>query len=178
MKFTFGKNKDAKKSGNKILSREDLAVRKEAKAKAEEAAKAAKEAAAKKAQEHREKKGKATKEEKTKTKSDKNSTGRIIRDVISGKFLTDEGVVTHIPYLLFLCGLFLANISLGYKFESIERDKMRAKRDLEEVSAEYKTLISDLEARLQQSRVESATKSMGLQQPMSPPTLLKASGDE
>lgn len=177
MKLGFGKNKSAEKSGNKILSKEEIAARNEAKAQAEEAAKAAKEAAALKAKERREKKGKAPKEEKA-PKSDKNSIGRIIRDIISGRFLTDDGVVAHIPYLLFLCGLFLANISLGYKFENIEREKMRAKRDLEEVSAEYKTLISDLEARLQQSRVESATRSMGLQQPMTPPTLLKASEDE
>lgn len=177
MKLGFGKNKSAEKSGNKVLSKEEIAARNEAKAQAEEAAKAAKEAAALKAKERREKKGKAPKEEKA-PKSDKNSIGRIIRDIISGRFLTDDGVVAHIPYLLFLCGLFLANISLGYKFENIEREKMRAKRDLEEVSAEYKTLISDLEARLQQSRVESATRSMGLQQPMTPPTLLKAGEDE
>jgi hypothetical protein len=69
--------------------------------------------------------------------------------------------------------LFLAYISLGYKFENIERDKMRTERALEEVVSEYKTLRSELESRLQQSRVESATSVLGLQQPISPPTLLK-----
>jgi hypothetical protein len=178
MKNWFKKNKGVEKGGNKVLSMDELAARKKAKEAKAAAAKATKEAAAKKAQELRDKKHKTPQEEKKAARADKNSTGRIIRDIISGKFLTDDGVVTHIPYLLFLCGLFLANIALGYKFENIETQKMRAKRDLEEVSAEYKTLISDLEARLQQSRVESATKSMGLQQPMSPPTLLKSSENE
>lgn len=178
MRNWFKKKSTAEKSGNKVFSKEELEARKEAKAAKDAAAKAAKDAAAKKAQELRDKKNKTSKEEKKAAKSDKNSTGRIIRDIISGKFLTSEGFSAHVPYLLFLCGLFLANISLGYKFEKIETEKMKAKRALEEVSAEYNTLISDLESRLQQSRVESATKSMGLQQPMSPPTLLKSSEDE
>lgn len=178
MRNWFKKNNTASKGGNKVLSKEELTARKEAKEAKEAATKAAKEAAAKKAQELRDKKKKGHKEEKKKVKSDKNTTGRIIRDIISGKFLTDEGFSTHIPYLLFICGLFIANITLGYKFERIETEKKHAKRELEEVSAEYNTLISDLESRLQQSRVESATKSMGLQQPMSPPTLLKSNADE
>ena len=102
-----------------------------------------------------------------------NGTGKIFKDIISGRFLTSEGITSHIPYLLFLTSLFLAYISLGYKFENIERDKMRTERALEEVVSEYKTLRSELESRLQQSRVESATSVLGLQQPISPPTLLK-----
>ena len=43
----------------------------------------------------------------------------------------------------------------------------------EEVTAEYKTLRSELESRLQQSRVESATAFLGLEQPMEPPVLLE-----
>ena len=67
-----------------------------------------------------------------------------------------------------MCGIFLLYISLGYKFENIEREKMKTEHALEEVTAEYKTLRSELESRLQQSRVESATAFLGLEQPMEP----------
>lgn len=172
-------------SGNKRLTAEQKVAREEMKSLAEKAAEEVKSAAAEKAQQARDKATRSSAEnrgnivaEQKKKRSEKNSTGKILRDIISGKFLTGEGVVAHVPYLLFLCGLFLANISLGYKFENIERDKMKTKRALEEVNAEYKTLMSDLEARLQQSRVEVAIKDMGLEQPRNPPILLEANDDE
>ena len=50
---------------------------------------------------------------------------------------------------------------------------MKTEHTLEEVTAEYKTLRSELESRLQQSRVESATAVLGLEQPIEPPILLE-----
>ena len=55
---------------------------------------------------------------------------------------------------------------------------MKTKRALEEVNAEYKTLMSDLESRLQQSRVEQSIKDLGLEQPLNQPILLEENGDE
>ena len=159
-------------SGNRLLTPEQKASRKEAVDLAIVIAQAAKEEAAEKARRARDKSGRKP-IDKIKKPAKKNGTGKIIKDIISGKFLTSEGITSHIPYLLFLTSLFLAYISLGYKFENIERDKMRTERNLEEVVSEYKTLRSELESRLQQSRVESATSVLGLQQPISPPTLLK-----
>ena len=159
-------------SGNKLLTKEEKLARKEAADLALLAAETAMEEAAEKARLARNKSGiKST--DKPKTTVKKNGTGKIFKDIISGKFLTSEGITSHIPYLLFLTALFLVYISLGYKFENIERDKMRTERALEEVVSEYKTLRSELESRLQQSRVESATSVLGLQQPTSPPTLLQ-----
>ena len=159
-------------SGNRLLTPEQKASRKEAVDLAIVVAQAAKEEAAEKARRARDKSGRKP-IDKIEKPAKKNGTGKIIKDIISGKFLTSEGITSHIPYLLFLTSLFLAYISLGYKFENIERDKMRTERNLEEVVSEYKTLRSELESRLQQSRVESATSVLGLQQPISPPTLLK-----
>ena len=159
-------------SGNKLLTQEQKIARKNATDLARLAAETAKEEAAEKAQLARDKSS-SKPTDKLKTKAKINGTGKIFKDIISGKFLTSEGITSHIPYLLFVTALFLAYISLGYKFENIERDKMRTERALEEVVSEYKTLRSELESRLQQSRVESATSVLGLQQPISPPTLLK-----
>ena len=55
---------------------------------------------------------------------------------------------------------------------------MKTKRALEQVNAEYKTVMSDLESRLQQSRVEQAIKDLGLEQPLIQPILLDENGDE
>ena len=182
----FKKNKEeTSKAGNRRLSDEQKYAREEAKKLAEKAAEDAKTAAAEKAQKARDKATRSSVEnrakvveERKKKERETNSTGKIVRDIISGRFLTEEGMLDHIPYLFFVCVLFLVNISLGYVFEDIERDKARTKRQLEEVNSEYKTLMSDLEARLQQSRVETAIKDLGLEQPITQPILLEENADE
>jgi hypothetical protein len=54
---------------------------------------------------------------------------------------------------------------------------MKTEQRLEEVTSEYKTLRSELESILQQSRVERATADLGLEQPMGPPILLKVDAE-
>lgn len=103
----------------------------------------------------------------------KNAIAPLIRDLLSGEFLTREGVTRHIPYLLFISGLFIAYIAMGYQFERMERAKIQNKRHLQELSAEYKTIKAQFETQLQQSRVEQSIAKIGLNQPVEPPYLLE-----
>jgi len=98
----------------------------------------------------------------------------LIRDLLSGEFLTQAGVTRNIPYLVFVSGLFLLYISMGYHFERIEREKMNALRKIEELNAEFKTLQADFEIRRHQSRLEVEMAEHGLHQPKHPPHLLQA----
>jgi len=98
----------------------------------------------------------------------------LIRDLLSGEFLTQAGVTRNIPYLVFVSGLFLLYISMGYHFERIEREKMNALRKIEELNAEFKTLQADFEIRRHQSRLEMEMAERGLLQPKHPPHLLQA----
>ena len=106
-------------------------------------------------------------------KQKKNAIGPVIRDLLSGEFLTKEGVTRHIPYLLFMSGLFVAYIAMGYQFERVEREKRKTKEQIEELSAEFKTLQADFESRLQQSSVEKNIAALGLVQPIEAPFLLE-----
>ena len=103
----------------------------------------------------------------------KNSIGPVVRDILSGEFLTKEGVTRHIPYLIFVSVLFIAYIAMGYQFERLEREKLKTKRQLEELSAEYKTLKAEFETQLQQSTVEQNIAELGLRQTVEPPFLLE-----
>lgn len=103
----------------------------------------------------------------------KNSMGPVVRDILSGEFLTREGVTRHIPYLIFVSVLFIAYIAMGYQFERLEREKLKTKRQLEELSAEYKTLKAEFETQLQQSTVEQNIAELGLRQTVEPPFLLE-----
>jgi hypothetical protein len=97
-------------------------------------------------------------------KQKKNAIGPVIRDLLSGEFLTKEGVTRHIPYLLFISALFVVYIAMGYQFERIEREKMKKKERIEELSAEFKTLQADFERNI---------ANLGLIQPIEPPFLLE-----
>ena len=107
----------------------------------------------------------------------KNSIAPVVRDILSGEFLTKEGVTRHIPYLLFISVLFIAYIAMGYQFERLEREKLKTKRQLEELSAEYKTLKAEFETQLQQSTVEQNIAELGLRQTVEPPFLLEYQPD-
>jgi len=182
MKWLFKRDKKEKPAvgaarGNKHLTKEEKNAHNEAQELAKKAADEATKLATEKAKKARDlsnQKSEHKRQEKaTQQRADNNSIGTFFRDILNGTFLTGDGITTHIPYLLFMCGIFLLYISLGYKFETIERGKMKTEHLLEEVTAEYKTLRSELESRLQQSRVESATAFLGLEQPMEPPVLLE-----
>lgn len=108
-----------------------------------------------------------------KERANRQSIVPVIRDLLSGEFLTREGVTRHIPYLIFISGLFIAYIAMGYQFERIEREKLMTKRQLEELSAEYKTLKAQFETELQQSTVEQNIADLGLRQTVEPPFLLE-----
>lgn len=116
--------------------------------------------------------GKRSPQEK-RERQNRQSIGPVIRDVLSGEFLTREGVTRHIPYLLFVSALFIAYIAMGYQFERIEREKLTTKRQLKELSAEFKTLKAEFETELQQSTVEQNIADLGLKQTVEPPFLLE-----
>lgn len=125
------------------------------------------------AREHAEGAKESTQEGAGKKRQRSNNIGPVIRDLLSGEFLTQEGVTRNIPYLAFVSGLFLLYISMGYHFERIEREKLNTRRKIEELNAEFKTLQADFEIRRQQSTLEADMADRGLIQPKTPPHLLQ-----
>ena len=111
--------------------------------------------------------------EEKRDRQNRQSIAPVVRDILSGEFLTKEGVTRHIPYLLFVSALFIAYIAMGYQFERIEREKLTTKRQLQELSAEFKTLKAEFETELQQSTVEQNIADLGLKQTIEPPFLLE-----
>lgn len=119
---------------------------------------------------------KSQNEEQTQQEAPKRKSRRLSRAVtrlLNGEFLTEEGVVRHMPFMLYVTGFFLLTIYLGYYFDNTEREKAKVKITLEELSAEYKTLKSELEARKQQSSVARSISDLGLDEPNEPPVVIE-----
>jgi len=164
--------------GNRTLSPAELAAR-EAKREAQAAAdkaKAAKEAAAnnpnrlRSSESFREEQRQKKKQRKERLRD--NQIGGLLREVLSGEILAREALVRQVPFLLFASFLTILYLALGYQTERILREKQQTLERLEEATAEEKTLRSDLESQLQQSRLARSTADMGLEQPTAPPILL------
>jgi hypothetical protein len=96
-----------------------------------------------------------------------------LRDLLSGEVLTREGVLANVPYLVFVAGLFVAYVALGYQFERIEREKQKTLRRVKELNAEFKSLEAQFETQLQQSQVERAVEPLGLEQSLKPPFIIE-----
>ena len=64
---------------------------------------------------------------------------------------------------------FLMHWKVIAPFDNTERKKKKANERLREVSAEYKTLKTQLEARRQQSQVSAETDALGLEESSTPP---------
>lgn len=98
---------------------------------------------------------------------------RLVNQLLSGEFLTRDGVVSHLPFLLYLTFFFLFSIYIGYTFDNTEREKVQVKQILEELSAEYKTLKSELETKKRQSSVARSIQQLGLEEPNRPPVVIE-----
>jgi len=92
-----------------------------------------------------------------------------VNTLLNGEFLTREAVVGHLPFMLWLTLLFVINISWVYYSENTVRNLSRAKKQLEELQAEYNTVSSQLERKKRQSRVALDIQDLGLRESTEPP---------
>jgi hypothetical protein len=95
-----------------------------------------------------------------------------LRDSLSGEWLGTWNKRGHLPFFAFLALLFVAYISLVYRYESNERAKRDATRELLDLSNTHKSLLSEFETQLQRSKLDDEMADVGLVQPASPPQIL------
>lgn len=107
----------------------------------------------------------------------KNFISRGITGLLNGEFLTRDGVVKHLPFVLFLTVLFLLNISWIYYSENTIRDLDRTRKELEELQSEYNTVSSKLETKKRQSSVARDISNLGLKESTRPPIRLEEPED-
>jgi len=108
----------------------------------------------------------------TTTPKKKAGRGNILQKILSGDFLVRDGLIKHLSFVLFLVGLFIANIGLVYYFENTAREKIKLQNQLNELRSQYNTTMSDLEKSKQPSNVAQAIEQMGLKELRTPPQVI------
>ena len=106
------------------------------------------------------------------TPKKKTGRGNFLQKILSGDFLVRDGLIKHLSFVLFLVGLFIANIGLVYYFENTAREKIKLQNQLNELRSQYNTTRSDLEKSKQQSNVAQAIEQMGLKELRTPPQVI------
>ena len=106
-------------------------------------------------------------------KAKKISLGDLIRGILNGEFLSRQSMISRIPFIMFIVGLFLLNIALVYYFESMAREEVQLKHKLNELRSSYNTTMSNLEQMKRQSQVAKDIEQMGLKELKVPPQVIE-----
>ena len=97
-----------------------------------------------------------------------------ISSVFSGTFLSSDKSLKHLPFILFLG--FIAVLYIGYNYYADDhiRKENKLTKEIKEFHSEYISTKSDLMFASKQSEVAKSAESIGLKQPVVPPTKIKA----
>ena len=95
-----------------------------------------------------------------------------IRHSLTGEWLGGPEVIRHLPFVAFLCALFIGYIYLEYRYEYDERAIKEGRREVRNLRHHEQALRGRFEPQLQRSRLDEAMADADLAAPDSPPVLL------
>ena len=101
----------------------------------------------------------------------KNGDKISIRDLMSGNFLSREGFLNQLPFILYLAFLGLIYITNHFNAEKVLRETQKLEKELHEMRAESITRTSILMDNSKQSKVAERVKerNLGLEEATTPP---------
>lgn len=102
-------------------------------------------------------------------KKKKSGLVKSLNTVFSGTFLSNESVVKHVPFILFLSVIAILYIANGYWADDKVRQVNKITSQLKELRSEYISTKSDLMFVSKQSEVAKAAEKLGLKEPITPP---------
>ncbi len=99
------------------------------------------------------------------------SKGNPIAALLSGRLLTQDAVIKHLPYLLFMAFIGLIYIANGYLAESSVRKINRTQQEIKELRSEQISMKSELNNTIIESELMKIIqqRNMGLDESYDPP---------
>ena len=92
-----------------------------------------------------------------------------LNSVFSGTFLSNDKVLKHIPFILFLSVIAILYIANGYWADDKIRQVNKLSSRIKELRSEYISTKSDLMFVSKQSEVAKSAEKLGLKEPIAPP---------
>ena len=92
-----------------------------------------------------------------------------LNTVFSGTFLSNDNVLKHIPFILFLSVIAILYIANGYWADDKVRQVNKLNAQIKDFRSEYISTKSDLMFVSKQSEVAKSVEKLGLKEPITPP---------
>lgn len=110
-------------------------------------------------------------EEQKEQKQAKRKKQNPVVDVLTGRVLSQDVVIGHLPYMLFLAFLGIVYIANGYLAESSVREINRLQNEIKELRSEQISIKSELNNTIIESELKEiiARRNMGLVESFEPP---------
>jgi len=105
----------------------------------------------------------------SKPRGKKSGLIKSLNAVFSGTFLSNDKVVRHVPFILFLSVIAILYIANGYWADDKVRQVNKISSQLKELRSEYISTKSDLMFVSKQSEVAKSAEKLGLKEPIAPP---------
>ena len=109
--------------------------------------------------------------ENAKDKKEEKKRSNPFMDVVTGRVLSQDAVIRHLPYILFLVFLGIVYIANGYLAESSVRKINRLEKEIEELRSEQISIKSELSNTIIESELKEilSERQMGLVESFEPP---------
>lgn len=101
-----------------------------------------------------------------------------LSSVFSGTFLSSDKSLKHLPFIMFLVLVAIFYIANGYYADDKIREVNKISNQLKELRSQYISTKSELMFASKQSEVAKAAESMGLKEPVVPPTKIQVDSAE
>lgn len=118
------------------------------------------------------KKQKEVKKKSSKKKSGK-SSNRLFAQIMNGDFLSKDNFISNLPFTLFVALLLVVMIGWGYYAETVTKEEVQMKEELDELEAEYFTLNSEYNARISRATIAHRLESVGVKESLISPRKIK-----
>ena len=97
----------------------------------------------------------------------------IISEIFKGDFLSRKENQQHLPFIVFVAGLIIINITLYYNAENLAWNINKTEKELYELRVKYITTKSELMKKYKRSNIEETVENMGLGSSLTPPKIIE-----
>ena len=97
--------------------------------------------------------------------------------ILRGEFIVDQNNQKYIPFLLFISFLFLLNISISFRAESLLKESISLEQEVVDLHLVHITTRSDLMHMYRRSVIEEVVADKNLKTSLTPPVIIKKYND-
>lgn len=100
------------------------------------------------------------------------SVGKGFQNVVSGEFLSKEGVLKNLPFLLFVAFLMVVYIGYGYYVDNTVREIAAEEREGDKLYSDLQSLMELYDRESLRSKVAQEVSDVGLFESKDPPRVV------